>query len=88
MSYLRAAGARATRSAAPAIRGVPATAYHVIVDLRRYAQHRPPTPARPPPGGSPRSPAGDRSSAMPFDVWIDGANRVRRVHFACHRVCV
>jgi len=80
LSFLKAAGS-VSRLGIEDVRGTPATHYHAIVQLDRYATAVPPA---------------ERSSAtkyaatvkritgtdtLPLDVWIDDQSRVRRIAF-------
>ncbi|HTY97302.1 MAG TPA: hypothetical protein VMB91_09705 [Solirubrobacteraceae bacterium] len=77
IDFLKAAG-QATTVGTQTLRGVPTTHYHVLVDLGRYATV---VPARL------RAAAQDEAAflkrisgqeSLPFDVWVDGHNLVRR----------
>lgn len=85
LSFLKAAGS-VSKLGVQDVRGTPATRYHAIVQLDRYAA---------------AVPAGERdvaahyaatvkritgSGVLPLDVWIDGESRVRRVALSL-RLC-
>ena len=77
LSYLTAAGAAPTRVASVSINGVPTTEYRALINLDRYAKAD---------HASAQSISAIEtaigSHTMPVQTWIDGNNRVRRIHVA------
>jgi hypothetical protein len=84
LSYLRAAGARATRIGVGQVQGVSTTHYRATIDYARYASRVPPSQriaARASVAALERL-TGSHTQAV--DVWIDQQHRVRREAFAYH----
>jgi hypothetical protein len=77
LDYLNTVGAKPTRVGPVSINGVKTTEYRAVIDLDRYAQqyHVAATTI-----SSLESALGGHS--MPVEAWIDGQNRVRRIHIA------
>ena len=77
LDFLKAAG-QASTVGGEALRGVPTTHYHVLVDLARYPGV---APARLRAAAQQEAALLKRISgqgSLPIDVWIDARNRVRR----------
>ena len=80
LSFLKAAGT-VTRVGSEDLRGTPATHYHAVIDLKRYAGV---LPAGERAAAKKYAQAFERisgSTTLPMDVWIDGSNRVVRTAF-------
>jgi hypothetical protein len=81
LGFLKSAGT-VTRVGSETVRGAPATRYHAVIDLDRYASATAPG----------QRPAAKRyaetfkrvsgTSSLPMDVWIDGRSHVARMAFA------
>jgi hypothetical protein len=87
LNTLRAAGT-VTRIGSEAVDGVPATHYHVVVDLDRVADATPPDSRSRVAAYAQALQRLVGSSNLPMDVWVDAQDRVRRIEFdltACTR---
>jgi hypothetical protein len=77
LDYMSAVGATPTRVASVSIHGVKTTEYRAVIDLDRYAKK----------GYASAKTVSTLESALgshtlPIEAWIDGQNRVRRIHMA------
>jgi len=83
LSFLKAAGS-VSKLGAQDVRGTPATHYHAIVELDRYAAAVPSSER----GSAARYAATVKritgGETLPLDVWIDEASRVRRIALSLH----
>ena len=77
LNYLTAVSANPTRVGTVSIHGVATTEYRAVIDLGSYAQQFPASAAT---VVALESALG--SHTMPVEAWIDGQNRVRRIHVA------
>lgn len=87
LDTLRAAGT-VTQIGSDTLDGVPATHYHVVVDLDRVADATPLASRSRVAGYAAAMVKLTGSSSLPMDVWVDAQNRIRRIEFdltACTR---
>lgn len=83
LSFLKAAGT-VSKLGVEDVRGTPATRYHAIVQLDRYAAAVPESERSSAAGYAATVKRITGSGELPLDVWIDGQSRVRRVALALH----
>ena len=84
VDYLRAVSTSTTKVGTAAVRGIPTTHYHAIVDLNRYPDLVPAAQRKAVSSSVKNLEAALGGHTMPLDVWIDGHHLVRRLglHFA------
>lgn len=85
LSFLKAAGT-VSKLGVQDVRGTPATHYHAIVQLDRYAGAMKPADRKAAAGYVATVKRITGSSVLPLDVWIDEQSRVRRVALSL-RLC-
>jgi hypothetical protein len=80
LSFLKSAGT-VTRIGSGSVRGAPATHYHAVIDLARYASAAAPSERAAAKRYTESFKRISGSSTLPMDVWIDGEGRVSRMTF-------
>lgn len=80
LNFLKSAGT-VTRIGSEAVRGAPATHYHAVIDLARYASAAAPSERAAAKRYTESFTRISGSSTLPMDVWIDAQGRVSRMMF-------
>jgi hypothetical protein len=81
LGFLKSAGT-VTRVGSETVRGAPATRYHAVIDLDRYASATAPKQRAAAKRYAEAFKRVSGTSSLPIDVWIDGRSHVARMAFA------